>query len=157
MFDRGISKNTRVVLGKIRALVKKENFYLAGGTALSLWYGHRESVDLDFFRYKSFDPEKLRSKISLFKVTKIAENTLYGDLNDVSVSFFSFPYKNLAEFGEYKGFKIASKLDIALMKLNAIAKRSTKKDFVDLYFLLKKDFEIEFVAVGLVRLKGGIK
>ena len=27
----------------------KETFYLAGGTALALLIGHRDSIDLDFF------------------------------------------------------------------------------------------------------------
>jgi hypothetical protein len=31
-----------------------------------------------------------------------------------------------------------SKIDIAAMKLNAIAGRGSKKDFIDLYFLLKE-------------------
>ena len=39
------------------------NFYLSGGTALSLQLGHRESEDLDFFSQKSFNPELLQQAL----------------------------------------------------------------------------------------------
>jgi hypothetical protein len=39
---------------------------------------------------------------------------------------------------KYKRFLIANIFDIALMKLEVIAGRGNKKDFIDLYFLLKK-------------------
>ena len=38
--------------------------YLAGGTALALWFGHRESIDFDFFSPVVFDPVKLSQKLS---------------------------------------------------------------------------------------------
>jgi len=44
---------------------KLEGFFLAGGTALSLYYfKHRESYDLDFFT-KDFSPPKIKSLISI--------------------------------------------------------------------------------------------
>ena len=38
------------------------NFYLSGGTALSLLLGHRESEDLDWFNQQGFDPTTIKKK-----------------------------------------------------------------------------------------------
>jgi Nucleotidyl transferase AbiEii toxin, Type IV TA system len=38
-------------------LPELNNFYLVGGTALSLQYGHRISVDIDLFSGEKFDNE----------------------------------------------------------------------------------------------------
>ncbi|SNS23199.1 Nucleotidyl transferase AbiEii toxin, Type IV TA system [Belliella buryatensis] len=42
----------------------------------------------------------------------------------------------------FNEFRLASKEDIGAMKLNAIAGRGSKKDFIDLYFLLN-EFSLE--------------
>jgi hypothetical protein len=39
------------------ALPELENFNLAGGTALALYYGHRVSVYLDLFPQQTFRPK----------------------------------------------------------------------------------------------------
>ncbi len=49
MFTTGISKNTQAVLAKISKAPFVKNYYLAGGTALAVHFGHRLSYDLDFF------------------------------------------------------------------------------------------------------------
>lgn len=36
-----------------------KNFCLAGETALALYLGHRESIDLDMFSYKAFKNEDI--------------------------------------------------------------------------------------------------
>lgn len=143
MFDRGISDSTRSVLTKIKQVVNTNNFYLAGGTALSLWFGHRESVDLDFFCDKDFSTDTLQSKFANFHIVKVAENTLIGLIDDVSVSFFRFPYKTLGEFATFEGVNVASVIDIALMKLNAISKRNEKKDFIDLFYIINKEYPLK--------------
>lgn len=35
------------------------DFYLAGGTALSLYFGHRLSIDIDLFSTKEFSNDSL--------------------------------------------------------------------------------------------------
>jgi hypothetical protein len=42
-------------LVELSALPVMKQFYLAGGTALALQWGHRISVDLDFFTPEPFD------------------------------------------------------------------------------------------------------
>ena len=115
-------------------------FYLAGGTALALQLGHRQSIDFDFFTEGNFDTAKIIQhlrEIGKFELFDRSENTLNGSVNDVQVSFFGYEYPLLDDLHRHMKISIAHMLDIALMKLEAISGRGSKKDFIDLYFLLK--------------------
>lgn len=132
--------------------LKKYGFYLAGGTALALQIGHKTSLDFDFYTEKKFDNKKLLREIEKhFKKTKliqIDEETLIVKIDGKETSFFYYPYRLIfPPIKEKELPPIASKEDIAAMKLIAIIQRSTKRDFIDIYFLikefgLKKIFEI---------------
>lgn len=117
-----------------------EPFYLAGGTSLALYIGHRQSIDFDFFSKQDFQTrdiiEHLR-ELGTFELFSEAENTINGLLNDVRLSFFTYKYPLVHEMHRYHRLAIADMLDIALMKLEAISGRGSKKDFIDLYFLLQ--------------------
>ena len=54
-----ISPNCLILLQDLMTLPELQTFRLAGGTALSLQYGHRISVDLDIFTDRSFDLAEL--------------------------------------------------------------------------------------------------
>ncbi|MBU1906506.1 MAG: hypothetical protein KJ923_05860, partial [Candidatus Omnitrophica bacterium] len=41
------------------AFLKKQGFYLAGGTGLALQIGHRRSLDFDFYKKEAFSPNDL--------------------------------------------------------------------------------------------------
>lgn len=47
--------------------------YLAGGTALALILGHRESIDFDWFVREDFDPEELEYLLSKIGQLKTIE------------------------------------------------------------------------------------
>ncbi|NIA12270.1 MAG: hypothetical protein GWP10_21765 [Nitrospiraceae bacterium] len=117
------------------------SFYLAGGTALALQIGHRKSLDFDFFFQGDFENrvilEKL-AKIGRFEPLSEAENTLHGVLHGVNISFLGYSYPILEPFILDGDIRIANIVDIACMKLSAIASRSDKKDFIDIYYLLKQ-------------------
>ncbi len=147
MFEQGINKDTKRVLEQISDIVREMDFYLAGGTGLSLLLGHRESIDLDFFRKESFDTDELLKKLSGFTVLDKKKDTLTGKIENVNISFFGFDYPLLSDTLEYRGIKVASMLDIALMKLSAIMQRNTKKDFIDLYFIIKDHLPL----LGLIK------
>jgi len=49
------------VLDECRAF--KKDFYLAGGTALALRIGHRDSFDFDFFHAGAFDTARLFARV----------------------------------------------------------------------------------------------
>jgi len=140
MFEKAIDSKTRQVLIKIRETQVLENFYLAGGTALSLILGHRKSIDLDFFSSSFPKFEILVAKLKTLnpKVINQDKGTLDLYIDDVKVSFLEYKYPLVGDFLEFDQVKVASLEDIACMKLSAISSRGSKKDFIDLYFILQK-------------------
>ena len=128
----------------LRKLMKVEefsNFYLVGGTSLSLQIGHRNSIDIDLFGKKEIDSELFVGILNNFGKTEIiqsSKNILITDINGLKVDFVNYRYQLLDKPLEIDGIRMLSKKDIAAMKLNAIAGRGSKKDFIDLYFLLEE-------------------
>jgi hypothetical protein len=118
------------------------DFVLVGGTALSLQVGHRISVDIDFFTRKEFDNNQLLEHLEQnygFQEQYSHKNTLKGIVDGVFVDLLRHDYKFVAGHNLIDGVHMASKQDIAAMKVNAITGNGTRvKDFVDIYFLLKE-------------------
>ena len=114
---------------------------LVGGTALALQYDHRSSIDLDFFGSFDIDGEEmfgiLREYGSVEK-QKLSTNIRIFDINGVKVDIVNYSiYPWLEDPIEEDGLRLASPMDIAAMKINAIEGRGSRKDFVDIYFLLQ--------------------
>jgi hypothetical protein len=147
MYTESIDKKTNRVLGKIKASGIARDFYLAGGTALALQLGHRMSIDLDWFSAKSFSAAKLKNalaRIGKLRIVGEEDGTLHAVLDGVKISFFRYDYPLLfpsvaIDSGAAKNSVVlADKRDIAAMKVDAISSRGSKKDFIDLYFLLQE-------------------
>jgi len=122
----------------------KDEFYLAGGTALAFQIGHRESVDFDFFSPRPFDTEVMMKRLSvlfgekLITVTQVEKNTLSIILKaEIKISFITYEYELINPLIITDYMNIASVPDIACMKLSAIMQRSALKDYVDLYEIMK--------------------
>ena len=117
-----------------------ESFYLSGGTALSLQIGHRESEDLDFFSREPFNPLKIQQQLTGFgKLTdvEIAAGTLKAYLNGVKLQFLEYPYDLIEQYSNWEGVNLSSVLDIGCTKLQTVGMRGSKKDLIDVYFLLE--------------------
>ena len=141
MHEETIAPETRRVLEKISGQDCINNFYLAGGTALALHLGHRESIDLDFFSSENFSLETLKKKISEsgeYYLTNEEDGTLDGVLDGVKLTFLRYEYQLLFPLIDFNGIQLADERDIACMKIDAISSRGSKKDFIDIYFLLEK-------------------
>lgn len=130
----------RIGLLKKLGFIEKYGFYLAGGTALALRIGHRDSLDFDFYTEKKFDSQKLREEFDkrFEKVQEIyiAEGTLGLEVDGIGVSFFKYPYPLIRPLEKMESIYLASKEDIAAMKIIAISQRGKRRDFIDIYFLL---------------------
>lgn len=142
MKDYILNWNQKRILKKV-GFLKKHRFYLAGGTALALQLGHRTSRDLDFYTPHHFRGLVLTrefQKIFSKEIQKpgLAEDTLWLKFGDTDTSFFRYPYKLIRPSLSYLTVKLASPEDIAAMKIVAIIERGTKRDFVDIYYLMKK-------------------
>ncbi|MGP8247574.1 MAG: nucleotidyl transferase AbiEii/AbiGii toxin family protein [Bryobacteraceae bacterium] len=58
-----ITTGTAATLRALRDRFLIGDAYLAGGTALALRFGHRLSVDLDFFTRELFDEDRLLTRV----------------------------------------------------------------------------------------------
>lgn len=111
-----------------------------GGTSLALQYGHLQSIDLDLFGQICFDSFEIRqvlSKIGRLTVVKETSDIKIYFLDGIKVDIVNYAYPWIDDAVEEDGLRLASDKDIAAMKINAIEGRGSKKDFIDLYFLLK--------------------
>ena len=127
---------TETALCALRDAHLLDRFYLAGGTALALQFGHRLSRDLDFFAEDHFDEEALLERIQAltgFALVTRAPYTLHATVQQTKVSFLGYAYPVLFPTTPFLDVAIADPRDIACMKVSAVASRSTKRDFVDLY------------------------
>jgi hypothetical protein len=70
-----------------------------------------------------------------FTVASEQDGMLFTRIFETDVSFIHQQHPLLEGTVTYRGFNLASPLDIGLMKLAAINSRGTRRDFVDLYCL----------------------
>lgn len=141
----GITYPQLHAIKKVGGVVNLRNFYLAGGTALSIYYGHRRSVDLDWFTPAPLvDPmqfaQLLRDEGVSFVTDSTERGTLYGTLDNIRLSFLEYRYALLQPlcFWEEGPCYLASLDDLACMKLAAVAQRGSRKDFIDVFVLVQK-------------------
>lgn len=134
-----VSKYTLELLIALMQDNEFKDFFLAGGTALSLQIGHRISIDLDMFSINPFDNnmllEYLESAYS-FQLDYQAKNTLKGQISNTKVDFITHNYPLISPLNLVENTRLANLEDIAAMKLNAIAGNGTRvKDFIDIAYL----------------------
>jgi hypothetical protein len=133
------------IIGTLGGFPPIRQFYLGGGTALALQIGHRISGDFDFFSPDDFSESALAERLSAlgtFQLEQKAERTLVGILDGVKLSFLGYRYPLLKPLTEVSGVGMAAVADVVCMKLDAIASRGTKRDFIDVYFVAKEVFPL---------------
>lgn len=65
------------------------------------------------------------------------KNTCELLVNNVHLSCFYYPYPLIGKLKKFQNVLIASIQDICAMKVLAIWQRGTKRDFIDIYYLIK--------------------
>lgn len=91
-----------------------DGFYLVGGTALALYYGHRESLDIALFTNETFDTEFLLEKLTndfSYQVAYSANQTLKGSVSGVKVDIISHAYPYIGKACRESGFSLLSEKD----------------------------------------------
>jgi predicted nucleotidyltransferase component of viral defense system len=139
---------------EICALIKNDNFYLSGGTALSrFYYQHRYSDDLDFF-YDGQKGSKEGFSIEFRDIMARISNKyrieieidreyfkrayIYKNDTALKIEFVYENFKNIGKREKIKGIAIDSKENLCANKLTAVYDRKTFKDFVDLFYLMNE-------------------
>ena len=141
MFHETISDEQLDVLKKLSEIREVSGtFYLAGGTALALRLGHRRSYDFDFFSGNKFNSGLYSNMIIKDfggSISSLSDDTVNGIIKNINVSFLLYPYKLIRDPEKYNNLDLASLEDLTCMKCSAIMKRGTKRDFFDIYEILK--------------------
>lgn len=133
--------DTLELLKALMRMPELENMRLVGGTSLALQYGHRRSIDLDLFGEADEDTdeltEALRENVDKVVVGGHSKRIKAYYLNNVKVDIVNYSYPWIDDPIVEDGIRLASPKDIAAMKVNAVIGRGTKKDFIDIFYLLK--------------------
>jgi hypothetical protein len=140
--EETVEPTTLGLLRKIVSLPQLEQFRLVGGTALSLLFGHRKSIDLDFFTDKPLEKDILIPALedafgNIVQLNDRSKVIYECIIQNVKVDFVSVkdPFLNPVQIIEKIPF--ASTKDLIALKLNAVKGRGVKKDFWDLAKLLQ--------------------
>ncbi len=142
MHERVLPPGSRSLLAILKRAAHPtlSGWTLAGGTGLALRVGHRRSDDFDFFRMGAMEPAALLEVMAGIAETEVLqqeERTLTILARGVKISFFGVREAFLFPPEPYSFFTVADVRDIALMKMVAIMNRGSRKDFVDLYTILR--------------------
>ncbi|MEO6134444.1 MAG: nucleotidyl transferase AbiEii/AbiGii toxin family protein [Ginsengibacter sp.] len=140
LYYETVDRSTLELLTQLQSIDLFKDLRLVGGTSLALQIGHRKSIDLDLFGNIDVDVLEINNALSgAGNVTQLkdSKNIHIYLVNGIKVDIVNYTYPWLQGMIDDEGIRLASCEDIAAMKLAAIAGRGTKKDFIDLFFLLK--------------------
>lgn len=138
------------VYNTLSVFLEGTSFYLGGGTALALMEAHRVSGDIDLFAPEFKAPEALARRLEgefgeQIDQVSVAPRTLAFRMSGVPVSLMGYGYPMLKAPGDGDSglLPLASREDIAAMKLAAIASRGSRKDFIDLWILITRGLPLD--------------
>ncbi|MBP5339616.1 MAG: nucleotidyl transferase AbiEii/AbiGii toxin family protein [Prevotella sp.] len=136
-----VQPDTLELLKSLMQLPLLRDMRLVGGTALALQYGHRRSVDLGFFGHTTDDAgeltEAIRDEFGQVQLLSASKRIKVYNIRNVKVDIVNYDYPWIDDAVVEENIRLASPKDIAAMKVNAIIGRGTKKDFIDIYYLLQ--------------------
>jgi predicted nucleotidyltransferase len=136
-----INTKTLELLKKLQFEPLFHQLRLVGGTGLALQIGHRKSIDIVLFGKVETDDHQIAevlNEIGQVRTINISHGIKIYSINDIKVDIVNYPYKWIQKPIPSNNLQLANIQDIAAMKLAAITNRGTKKDFIDLYFLLQQ-------------------
>jgi predicted nucleotidyltransferase component of viral defense system len=129
-----------------------DNFYLTGGTALAEFYlEHRQSEDLDFFSETEFEVAAVsvllrqiqeKTRVKSFRYEQSFNRNLFFlelENNTIKTEFTYFPFPRIEKNKKVGDLYVDSLIDIAVNKIFTIYQNPRSRDFIDLYFILKKE------------------
>jgi predicted nucleotidyltransferase component of viral defense system len=125
------------------SLPSLQPFSLVGGTALSLRYGHRSSIDLDLFFHEKADFPTIETELRQEFGSDFGYESghksfgIFCYIHKIKVDIVYYPHLPIERFETFDSIRMYSSADISAMKIQAILGRAKKKDFWDLYELLQ--------------------
>ena len=144
LYKQTVEPGTLSLLKELMSIPALNDFCLVGGTAISLKYGHRKSIDLDLFSNVNFDKNVLSETLkSYFGDRFMYENTfakwgIFCYIDKIKVDIVYYPHNQIGSVENIEGIRFISEKDLIAMKVQAILGRGKKKDFWDIAELLNK-------------------
>lgn len=145
-----VKPDTFSLLKELMKVPELQGFSLVGGTALSLLYGHRASIDLDLFSPQPFQNKEIENVLiknfgnDFDNRTITPQFGIFCFIKSIKVDFVRHPHPLINKIQSHDEVRMFSIPDIAAMKIQAIFNRGRKKDFWDIAELLNhisiKDF-----------------
>ncbi len=143
-----LNNNQVELLGLVQKF--RREYYLVGGTAIALIVGHRRSIDYDLFKLYSINPKRIIDTINKagfeYKITRRTVEQLNVIINDVTFTFFQYPYKINARKDFKNICRLPDLLTLSAMNAYALGRRSKWKDYVDLYMIINHHYTISQIA-----------
>lgn len=130
-----------------------KRFYLTGGTALAeVYLKHRLSEDIDLFTEEQEVDQKiidafLRKISPRLKVIEIKKSQFLGLVSyklifkggqELKVDFNFYPFPRINKGQKYYNLEIDSIYDIAVNKVHTLFMKPRTRDYIDIYFIMKK-------------------
>lgn len=143
LYTQTVEPRTFALLKQLLDMPELASFSLVGGTALSLVFGHRISVDLDLFSIGSVDQEQVLKGLqvqfgnSLDYKGNYKQFGIFCFVENVKVDLVPYRHPLIRPIQVIDGIRMFSLEDIAAMKIQAILGRGKKKDFWDIAELFK--------------------
>lgn len=142
LFTDKLDKERLEVFNKLSAF--KSDFVLAGGTAIMLHIGHRESYDFDCFAHEPLSSNLARKMRTIFPSIQLTTETdevlTFKTQSQVEITFVYYPYPDLKPVVETQSLSIFHLDDLAANKAYTIGRRGQWRDYVDIFFLLKWEY-----------------
>jgi Nucleotidyl transferase AbiEii toxin, Type IV TA system len=151
-----LAKEQRRALARLKDVPAVAKTYLAEGAAVGWHLGHRSSNDLDLFTLQARTSlgairRAIVEKIDGVEILAASDATLKMRLEDVPVDLVRYPYAPIeAPTRGPEGVLVAGLLDLAAMKLATIAGRGLRRDFWDVYAILKSGLSLPKAVAAYV-------
>lgn len=139
LYYETIEPATLELLRQLQEVPLLSKTHLVGGTSLALQIGHRKSIDIDLFGEIDCEQYELVDALSDFgklTILKESKNIHVYQLDGVKLDIVNYKYPWIKPIIVEDNLRLSGMEDIAAMKITAIIGRGTKKDFIDLAFLL---------------------
>lgn len=148
-----VSAEMMSLLVELMKLEELKAFRLVGGTALSLQFGHRKSVDIDLFAGGGTEPQGLPKIMDQyfgksFELSSQNRNGIVARINGIKVDIVDWKVPFSQEPMLTHGIRIATAPDIFASKCEAILDRKAEKDFVDIS-MISSQFDLEQLFITL--------
>lgn len=154
-----LDKKQKLAFKKLK--IFRRSAVLAGGTALSLQIAHRYSFDFDLFLERKITRQDFLKLTENFRIKEAKINTsdqlTVITAEGIGITLVHYYFKPLFQKIMTSFLPLESVKDIAADKAFTIGRRAVWRDYVDLFFILKRGYIDIFDLVKLSQKKFGLE